>query len=955
MNAEIIVVSADFMSAAHSGSITSYISKKLFELGHRTLFETVSSPSGEEVRRYISQALNRSDLIIVLGGIEPQLNAVAKNATALITGIPLTSSNDAMESVKNYCDSIEVEATPEHFAAAITLEGAEIFKNDLGLCCGMAVEVNSKKILLLPDAEGELKHMFENYIAPTLSTVGFNVTHSVNTVGLSASEIEERLKSLSNRSEYALIVEKHGVGFDVRISAVGTTRKEAEAVCSRAITDVTNLLGKSVFAVDSEGIQFEVVSALRDKALTVATAESCTAGMLSEMLTEVGGSSKVFEYGISAYSNRIKTEALKIPKSVIDTYSAISRETAMYMAKNIREISGSSLGIGITGNAGPEPSEQKPVGMAFVALADENNYIVKDILLPPSLSRDEIRSYACAIALDLIRKYAASYPDILPGMIKYNDNAPLPHPKQSQVAERVIIEKDADENLSKDISETSSDNIPDISELSYNVSLSSDEFSMIYERDTDNGYSMFERDTDDDDLEFDSSAELQSAEESGFILSAKEFFAKIIGVIKKIIPSPSDNVKRIIIKSAFFVSLISLIVSATVIFTQLTGDSKQREILDDAREMWSFDGEKNEDETFTAFEPFIQENEDIRGWITIPGTLVDNPIYQTTDNDYYLTHNMYKEKSRYGALFFDYRCSVSKESPTQNVTIYGHEMKDGSMFGTLKKYKNLNFYKENPTFTVTKLKEQSTYKIFSIMIMNATAADDNGYLYNYTTPSFETQEVFLSWIDEAYERSLIKTEVSVQANDQIITLVTCINDFPDARLVIMARMTRPDENTHVNTSYATLNPNPRYPQAWYDKKGLDGYSKTESTDSSKDPGSSDSATSSDKTSSVWNPLEDILSKPSLPSSSSQNSSSVETSSSGETLPPSDAPPPVDTPSSSETEPSSDIPSSSDTPSSSETISSSEPSTSSETVSSGGTESSEETLSSGDNATSDITA
>ena len=132
------------------------------------------------------------------------------------------------------------------------------------------------------------------------------------------------------------------------------------------------------------------------------------------------------------------------------------------------------------------------------------------------------------------------------------------------------------------------------------------------------------------------------------------------------------------------------------------------------------------------------------------------------------------------------------------------------------------------------------------MVLNATPEDDNGYIYNYTAPSFSSQKSFLSWINEARERSIINTDVDVKANDQIITLVTCINDFDNARFVIMGRLVRENEDSRVETQNAALNPNPRYPQAWYDKRGLEGYVDPNSSEDISSETVSSAESSSDK-------------------------------------------------------------------------------------------------------------
>ncbi len=882
MNAEIICVTAEGFPAEHSGFIASYISKKLFELGHRTLFESNCTPDADLLLKQLSQGISRSDIIILLGGIEPETGFAAKRALSSLAGVFQVENTAALESVKNYCASIGAELGGDHYSAASAPEGAEIFKNELGLCPGISLTLDSKRVILLPYAEGELTHMFETYVAPTLSGHGITASRIVNVIGLGEAEIEAKLSHLSNRSEFALNVLRRGVEYAVHVSSVADTKAAAESLCNRAVASVSVALGKAAFAVDSKGIQYEAVERLREKGLSASTAESCTGGMVSEMLTDVSGSSKVFEYGISAYSNRIKTEVLKVPESIITSYSAISRETAMYMAKNVRELGSSTIGISITGNAGPSASEGKSVGLVYVGIADAENYMVVELNLSPNLSREDIRAEAAATALDLIRRYAESYPSPLSGMIKYNEKEGTP---VVPVAAPVIPKPaaPAPDEVKKEVSLPKvKESEQPIAEAFEKKNSADSDFTLIFDREDESGFVTGE----DREYDFISSNKYKTVL-AGIWTSVIAFLSNL----SKIFPVKGDNPKRIIMKSVFLLSLITLITSATVICVRLTADSRERSIIAAAQERWNFDGEREKDGTFTAFTPFIEENKDIKGWITVPGTKVDNPVYQTTDNDYYLTHNMNKEKSRYGAIFFDYRCSLDPAAPSQNVTVYGHNMKDGSMFGTLKSYKKLDFYKANPTFTVTGLSEQSTYKIFAVMVMNATAADDNGYLYNYTSPSFDTQGSFIKWVNEARERSLINTTVDVCEHDRIITLVTCTNDFSNARLVIMARMTRYGESENVSTKDAVLNPNPRYPQAWYDKHKKPGFNGVNSSDtSSSNTTSTDN--SSNENSSEGSSSDISSGDTSSGASSDTPSSDVSSSDTSNTTPPSSEDPPA---------------------------------------------------------------
>ena len=144
-------------------------------------------------------------------------------------------------------------------------------------------------------------------------------------------------------------------------------------------------------------------------------------------------------------------------------------------------------------------------------------------------------------------------------------------------------------------------------------------------------------------------------------------------------------------------------------------------------------------------------------------------------------------------------------------------MKNGSMFANLTKYKSLSFYKANPTIEFSTLYKNSTYKIFSVFVLNASKADDNDYIYNISRKNFLNDSDFDSWADEAYQRSLINTGVEVENGDNIITLVTCVYDFDDARLVVVGRLLREGESADIDFSLARKNENPKFPQAYYDK------------------------------------------------------------------------------------------------------------------------------------------
>ena len=302
------------------------------------------------------------------------------------------------------------------------------------------------------------------------------------------------------------------------------------------------------------------------------------------------------------------------------------------------------------------------------------------------------------------------------------------------------------------------------------------------------------------------------------------------------IPNSRDNLKQIIVKTLFLVSLVTLIVSSSFIINYFVEAQRQAAIIDESRQLWNevskdIEADSIADQTDqTASEPedpykavkeqLLLENSDFKGWITISGTPVNNPIYQTDNNEYYLSYNQQRKRSAYGALYFDCENIISEEFTDKNLIVYGHQMKNGTMFGSLKKFKSLNFYKQNPTIEFSTLYKNSTYKIYSIFILNAVKSDDDGYIYNVGRNKFINENDFNAWRNEAYERSVITTSVDVLPEDNILTLITCSSDFPNARLVIMAREVREGESTAVDTNSAKINPNPRYPRKWYTHRGI---------------------------------------------------------------------------------------------------------------------------------------
>ncbi len=298
---------------------------------------------------------------------------------------------------------------------------------------------------------------------------------------------------------------------------------------------------------------------------------------------------------------------------------------------------------------------------------------------------------------------------------------------------------------------------------------------------------------------------------------------RFLRIVRRIIPLRSDDKKTIILKCVSIIAALALIVSGTYLSVYYINDSVEYNKLQNERNNYENnrnDYTKNEDNQFSKFDYLKTQNSDIVGWITIPNTEVDNPVYQTIDNQYYVNHDMYKKDNEYGAIFLDYRCDIDPKSLSQSQIIYGHNMRRGSMFGTLKEYRELDFYKQNPLIYFDSLYEQRVYKIFAIMVVNDGEDNTFGYTYTAYRTTFTSDADFNSWLEHSRERSLFDIPVDVNSQDEILVLSTCCYDYDNARFVLLARLVRDGEDTAVDTSAAVKNKDVIYSKEYYNKKKL---------------------------------------------------------------------------------------------------------------------------------------
>lgn len=211
------------------------------------------------------------------------------------------------------------------------------------------------------------------------------------------------------------------------------------------------------------------------------------------------------------------------------------------------------------------------------------------------------------------------------------------------------------------------------------------------------------------------------------------------------------------------------------------------------------------------------ENQEFVGYLSAEGVNLNLPIVQAKDDKKYLEKNFKLQNTKYGCPFVTHLNNI--EPLDRNTVIFGHHMNNGTIFGALDKYKSIEGFRSAPVITFNTLYKDYSWKVIAAIVTNAYTKDDNGYIFRYYFTELSTEENFASYLNALSERSLYDTGVDVLPTDKLLTLSTCSHEFTDARFVVIARLVRPGESADVDVSRATVNPNPRYPQAWYDKKG----------------------------------------------------------------------------------------------------------------------------------------
>lgn len=404
---ELISVGTEILLGDILNTDAQFLSIELARLGISVIHQSTVGDNRERLLAQLKEAADRSDIIILSGGLGPTPDDLTKEVCCEFFGKKMFLHEPTVEKIKTYFSTKGMKMAQNNLKQAMLPKDCVIFPNDNGTAPGMAIEKDGVHILVLPGPPRELKPMFRNCAVPYLMQFSDRiiVSHNIRTFGIGESLMAERVNDLFDAENPTVApYAKDGEAL-LRVTAMARTKEEAENLCKPVINEIKNRLDGFVYGVDYTCIEEAVIEKLKEKHIKVATAESCTGGLIAKRITDVPGASEVFDCGIISYANEIKHRVLGVSEDDLNKYGAVSEPVARQMARGALKVSGADIAVSVTGIAGPDSdSTNKPVGLVYIGLADRDNVWVRE-LRTSRKDRSYNRYVSASNALNMIRLY----------------------------------------------------------------------------------------------------------------------------------------------------------------------------------------------------------------------------------------------------------------------------------------------------------------------------------------------------------------------------------------------------------------------------------------------------------------------------------------------------------------------------------------------------------------------
>ncbi len=407
LTAEIIAIGSELLAPDRTDTNSLWLTEKLNSIGIEVKLKTIVGDDDARLEEAVKDAARRSKVVITTGGLGPTEDDITRKVAARALGRRLSLDETILAELRQRFLSFGHVMPERNSRQAMVIEKAEVLPNPNGSAPGMFIEHEGVAIILLPGPPREMRPMFENHVLPKLASRAGSikvVRRLLRVAGLGESAVDEKIAPVYTKYENpqtTILFNQSEI--EIHLTARGRTEADANALLDRLSEQIEERLGNAVFSFAGETMEEIVGLKLTLGGYTLAVAESCTGGLVAQRLTEVPGSSKYFIEGAVTYSNEAKTRTLGVEPALLLEHGAVSAPVAEAMAEGIRQRARTDFGLSVTGIAGPGGgSEEKPVGLVYIALADDIKTKHRKLQIPGD--RQLVRWRTSQAALDLLRR-----------------------------------------------------------------------------------------------------------------------------------------------------------------------------------------------------------------------------------------------------------------------------------------------------------------------------------------------------------------------------------------------------------------------------------------------------------------------------------------------------------------------------------------------------------------------
>lgn len=407
MKTAILSVGTEILFGQIVNTNTVYLSQQMNMMGFDVMYHYTVGDNPKRVEEMIDLAFQDCDLILTTGGLGPTQDDLTKEVACKALDDELVMMDDVLEEITKYFKTLGREMTENNKKQAVMPSRATVFHNDAGTAPGFALEKDGKYIVCMPGPPREMTRMFQKSVVPFLQSMSQGALYyrQIRFFGIGESMLETQLMDLIDQQTDPTLATYAKEGeCSLRIASKRDTEKEAKQAVDDMLEQVKERVGHYIYSCDNEELAQVVAGKLMEKNLTLSSAESCTGGMFASTMTDIPGISQCFDRGLVTYSNQAKMEELGVSAETLETYGAVSEETALEMVEGLQRVSGSDVCVSVTGIAGPGGgTEEKPVGLVYIGFAYGEKKLCKKIQMR-NVNRNWNRHYTLLCMLNVINR-----------------------------------------------------------------------------------------------------------------------------------------------------------------------------------------------------------------------------------------------------------------------------------------------------------------------------------------------------------------------------------------------------------------------------------------------------------------------------------------------------------------------------------------------------------------------